>query len=133
MTYNQQIANTIMQQLGGNRFVVMTGARQLVAIDRGVRFRIGRNATRTNMVRITLRGDDTYDMQFLYVTEDPNPYKLLVKYVGRGMDPIAADMKVKQQISRARNPLVLKEHKGVYCDQLEELFRDFTKLNTRLR
>jgi len=132
MTQNQEIAKTIMQQLGGNQFVAMTGARQLVAIEKGVRFRIGRNATQTNMVRITLRGDDTYNMQFLYVRNAPNPYTALAKYIGRGMNPFEAEKKVKQQISTAAEPKVLREYKGVYCDQLAELFREYTCLNTRL-
>ena len=128
----ETIAKTIMQQLGGRRFMAMTGTREVVAIDRGVRFRIGRNATRTNMVRVTLRGDDTYKMEFLYVRNAPNPYTALVKYLGRGMNPIEADRKIKQQIAAAAQPTVLHQYDGVYCDQLEELFRDYTKLNTRL-
>ena len=132
MTRNQEIAKTIMQQLGGNQFVAMTGARQLVAVENGVRFRIGRNATRTNVVRITLRGDDTYNMEFMYVQNPPNPYTLLMKYMGRGMDPLSAETKVKQKIAAMTEPQTLREYKGVYCDQLQELFRDYTKLNTRL-
>ena len=126
------IAQTIMQQLGGSRFRAMTGAREVVALERGVRFRIGRNATRTNMVRITLRGDDTYDMEFLYVRNAPNPYATLARYLGRGMDPIEAERKIRQQQAAAERPTVVHEYRGVYCDQLETLFRDFTKLNTRL-
>lgn len=126
------LAQTIMQQLGGRRFMIMTGTREVVATERGVRFRIGRNATRTNMVRITLRDDDTYNMEFLFVRNAPNPYTALMKFIGRGMNPVEADRKVKQQMAAAMEPKVLHEYKGICCDQLEELFRDYTKLNTRL-
>lgn len=132
MTYNQQIANTILQQLGGRQFIIMTGARAFVATDNGVRFRIGRNATRTNMVRITLRGDDTYNMEFLYVRNPPNPYTLLAKYIGMGMNPMEAERKVKEKTDHYQQVQTLKEHKGIYCDQLAELFTEFTKLYTRL-
>ena len=132
MTHNQEIANTILQQLGGNKFVVMTGAKQIVAIERGVRFRIGRNATRTNMVRITLRGDDTYKMEFIYIRNLPNPYSLTAKYLGRGMDPVEIERKVKQQTDPNKQVTVLKKYDGIYCDQLQELFTDFTQLYTRL-
>lgn len=37
MTYDNQIATTILQQLGGKRFVVMTGAKDFIAIDNGLR------------------------------------------------------------------------------------------------
>lgn len=131
MTRNQEIANIILQQLGGNKFVAMTGAKQFVAIERGIRFRIGRNATRTNMMRITLRGDDTYKMEFIYIRNLPNRYSLMTKYLGRGMDPLEIERKVKQQLDK-QVVTVLKEYDGIYCDQLQELFTDYTKLYTRL-
>ena len=125
MTENQKIASIILQQLGGRRFVTMTGARCLVAINNGLRFK-------ANMVSIVLRGDDTYTMTFLYVRNPPNPYSLLAKYIGRGMDPVTVQRKIKQQSDPDKMVQTLKEYKGIYCDQLEELFRDYTKLNTRL-
>lgn len=132
MTRNQEIANIILQQLGGNKFIAMTGAKQFVAIDRGIRFRIGRNATRTNMMRITLRGDDTYKMEFIHIKNLPNPYTLMAKYVGMGMDPVEIERKIKQQTDPDKQVTVLREYDGIYCDQLQELFTDYTKLYTRL-
>ena len=132
MTRNQEIANIILQQLGGNKFIVMTGAKQFVAIDRGIRFRIGRNATRTNMMRITLRGDDTYKMEFIYIRKLPNRYSLMAKYLGRGMDPVQIERKIKQQTDPNKLLTVLKVYDGIYCDQLQELFTEYTKLYTRL-
>lgn len=59
-----QIANTIIQQLGGGRFAAMTGAKHMLAIDRGVRFKIGRNHRSINLVEITLDPSDTYTVKF---------------------------------------------------------------------
>lgn len=38
------IAQTILTQLGGNRFLAMTGAKQLVDLGNGLQFAIGRGA-----------------------------------------------------------------------------------------
>lgn len=56
---------TILEQLGGNRFRVMTGAKDFVSAGNGLSFRIGRNAKRVSHARITLRADDTYKVEFL--------------------------------------------------------------------
>lgn len=59
------IAATILSQLGGSRFTAMTGAKSFVAGTDCLTFRIGRNASKANMVKITLAGDDTYTVDFL--------------------------------------------------------------------
>jgi hypothetical protein len=65
MTENQQIANTILQQMGGmNKIRVMTGAKDFIAIDRGVQFAIGKNAAGINKVIIRLADADLYDVEF---------------------------------------------------------------------
>lgn len=65
MTRNQEIAQVILQQLGGvNRLSVMTGANGFVAIENGVQFSIGRNAKGVNKVIIRLNAQDLYDVEF---------------------------------------------------------------------
>lgn len=60
-----QIANTILQQLGGaGRLKMMAGCKDFVAIDAGVQFGIGKNAAGINKAVIKLRADDTYDVEF---------------------------------------------------------------------
>lgn len=61
---NVAIANTILAQLGGNRFIAMTGAKFLTAIEGGLQCRIGRNACGVNLVRVILDVNDTYRMEF---------------------------------------------------------------------
>jgi len=65
---NKHIAETIMDQLGGNRFIAMTGCKRPFVILNGVQFKIGRNSSRCNTIKITLDVSDTYTMEFLYVS-----------------------------------------------------------------
>ena len=63
-----QVGATILQQLGGNKFIAMTGAKNFIGIDDNtIGFKIGRNAKGVNYVKIHLNGMDTYDMEFLNV------------------------------------------------------------------
>ncbi len=71
------IARTILQQLGGHRFVAMTGARDILALDSGLRFKLpGRNFTKQgiNLVSITLDPNDTYSIQFEKLTRKGTDY-----------------------------------------------------------
>jgi len=67
-------ADTIIAQLGGyRRLAMMTGAKNFVygGTDNDeayIQFRIGRNAKRINLVKITLNADDTYAMEFMWAT-----------------------------------------------------------------
>ena len=64
---NQEIAATILSQLGGNRFIAMTGAKNLVSGNGTLGFKIGRNSGKCNHVRITLNSNDTYKIEFINV------------------------------------------------------------------
>lgn len=61
--------NIVLQQLGGNRFIAMTGARNFVYSnkDKYVGFRLGRNHRNINYVRITLNANDLYDVEFMRI------------------------------------------------------------------
>lgn len=134
-TRNQAIAKVIVQQLGGNQFAMMTGAKQFVAIENGVRFRIGKNKTRANMVKITLRWDDTYNMEFWHIGQEVNPYTILMRYANKGLSAEEFNKQVKDATERAQKaaePVKLKAYEGIYCDQLQELFTEYTELYTRL-
>lgn len=68
MTHTATIAQTILQQIGGNSFAAMTGAKNFVAGSNMLQFDIGRGATnKANKVRITLDTSDTYNMEFFYL------------------------------------------------------------------
>lgn len=62
MTEDQQIAQTIIQQMGGmGRLVAMIGARDFVAIDQGLQFGF-KGCRKANKCQITLTHDDTYTL-----------------------------------------------------------------------
>lgn len=60
---DRAIAQTILSQLGGNRFIAMTGAKMFVADKNALIFRIPR-ANKVVCVRIQLDPSDTYTMKF---------------------------------------------------------------------
>lgn len=73
------VANTILQQLGGHSFAVMTGSRNFISLGNGLQMSLARNKTSANRLKIILDEDtDTYTMHFYRQT--------LTKY---------ADIKVK--------------------------------------
>jgi len=60
---DKTIAKNILSQLGGNRFLAMTGAKNLVAGDNMLMFTVP--SRKSNKVAITLNADsDTYKMEF---------------------------------------------------------------------
>jgi hypothetical protein len=65
---NLDVAKTILAQLGGNRFLAMTGARDLTGGEKSLTFKIGRGAKRgINAVRVTLDASDTYTVEFIKI------------------------------------------------------------------
>ena len=62
------VAKTILEQLGGNQFCMMTGAKNLVDCGDALAMRIGRNSSNSNYLKITLNSMDTYDMEFAKLT-----------------------------------------------------------------
>lgn len=60
-------AQTILSQLGGNKFLAMTGACNLIGSDNGLSFKIGRNVSKITHVRVTLTAMDDYQVEFLKI------------------------------------------------------------------
>lgn len=59
------VATTILQQLGGRRFIVMTGAKHIGGTADALSFKLPkRQGNPVNYVRITLTPADTYDVEF---------------------------------------------------------------------
>jgi hypothetical protein len=60
-----EIATTILSQLGGSKFKAMTGAKNFVALERGLQFdfpKAGKN--KANRVQIVLSPTDLYTVAF---------------------------------------------------------------------
>jgi hypothetical protein len=62
-----QVAQTILTQLGGNKFLAMTGASNLLGSDKGLSFKVGRNAAKVTHVRVTLTPADEYIVEFINI------------------------------------------------------------------
>jgi hypothetical protein len=106
------VADTILQQLGGKRFVAMTGAKNLVGGDNYLRFGLPGNAKDgINMVKITLNGNDLYDVSFMKMP------RLTQKALMAETLP---------------SPKVVTSSEDVFCDMLQEVFTRHTGLYTRL-
>lgn len=103
-------AETILQQLGGQRFIAFTGSHDFISDGDALTMSLARNQSKANQLEISLRRDDTYDMRFYkYSPMRWNPKKFTY-----------TDPKITE----------VKTFEGVYCDQLQELFTDVTGLYT---
>ena len=60
-------AQTLLNQLGGNRFIAMTGAKNLGSTNKSLQFKIGRNSKSISHVIITLKSSDLYDVEFIRI------------------------------------------------------------------
>lgn len=67
MTTDLTIPNTILAQLGGTRFRVMTGARDFLGSDRALICRLMRNERGVTHLRVTLTDADVYHVEALRV------------------------------------------------------------------
>jgi hypothetical protein len=99
---NMQVAKTILEQLGGGRFLVMTGAKNLVGSHDALTMKLPSNLTkgRITHLRVTLTAADDYTVETFRI---------------RGAQPVV-------KAGRAD---------GVYCDMLQDTFLSMTGLYTR--
>lgn len=88
-TANMEIAHTILSQLGGNKFIAMTGAKNLGASENGLSMKIMRNAKKVTHVKITLNGKDLYDVEFMKINNRSFEITVLAKFE----DAYAEDLK----------------------------------------
>lgn len=62
------VANEILRQLGGNRFIAMTGAKHIMGDENSLVCKLGRfPGVKVQMLRVTLDPDDTYTMEFMAI------------------------------------------------------------------
>ena len=100
-------AGETLKQLGGNKFIMMTGAKNFGVGPKGMGFKIGRNSKKINYIRIDLdRGKDLYNMEFIRMARKKGELSPTLK--------------------------VVKKIKGVYADQLQQLFTKYTGMYTSL-
>jgi hypothetical protein len=69
---DMSVANEILRQLGGNRFIAMTGAKNLIGDKNSLAFSIGGGAkSKINFVKVTLNYKDYYDVEFGKKSKNP--------------------------------------------------------------
>lgn len=99
-----EVSETILRQLGGRQFIVMTGARNFIGHPDMLTFRLpgsgGFCKNGINRVAIRLNPSDTYTVTFSRI---------------RGMKAVE-----------------IAEHRDVYFDSLQEIFTRETGLETHL-
>lgn len=62
-----EAAKTILEQLGGRRFIIMTGTHNLVAGKNELTMKLRRNSCGASHLRVTLTPLDLYRMEFIKV------------------------------------------------------------------
>jgi hypothetical protein len=104
-TTAQLTAKEILNQLGGNKFIVMTGTKVKYFDENNgnvsLTMELTRNKAKAKYLIVTLDATDTYTMEFSKFTKD-------------------------------YTKVVCKNVKGVYCEQLQSTFTDITGLYTSL-
>lgn len=106
------VPEIILQQLGGNRFVAMTGVHTLIGHENALSMSLPRNKSKANRLCIEYTFMDDYIMRFYY----HRPFRI---------DHKTGRVTLEENVEIVR-------YEGVYCDQLCELFTDVTGLRTSL-
>lgn len=96
------VSQTILEQLGGGRFIAMTGAKQFIGSATTLSFRVPKAKDGITGVRITLTPMDLYDVEFLRL---------------RGV---------------VAEPDVVAKVQGAYAEDLRRVFTAHTGLDTTL-
>ncbi len=101
------IAKTIYQQLGGNRFKMMTGARDFIAGEDSLAFKLPRGfaTNKITHIKIVLTVNDTYNMFF-------------TRYISSG--------------KRMGEHEGIRQDENLYADMLQSIFTEATGLDTKL-
>ena len=106
------VPKVILEQLGGGRFLAMTGAKKLVGDNNTLRMTLPRNGSKANRLWITLNGKDLYDMRFFRHRN------------GR------INLKTGELIPDKDD--CEKVFNDIFCDQLQEIFTMYTGMYTHL-
>ena len=103
----QQIATTILEQLGGRQFLAMTGSKDLVALDGtgGLKMKLTRNKSKAQYLFVTyMPARDLYTVEFKKVRTTGGDFQVLT----------------------------VAEFSGVEATQLQPIFTSTTGLYTKL-
>ena len=110
----------ILQQIGGNKFLVMTGSKiKYYGYDNMgyvyLMFQLSKNQSKAQFLKIQLNGKDLYNMEFTRIKKTLNK------------EYLAIGIKIYDEAIE-----IIKTYEDIYCDQLQEIFTDITGMYTRL-
>lgn len=97
------VATEILNQLGGKHFMLMTGAQVVKTTENSIEVSVGRNAAKINRFAVTLRGDDTYNIDFVYQSMNHKTFSITRK--------------------------TIKHLEMIYADQLQDIFEETTGMS----
>lgn len=106
----KSIPTIILEQLGGNKFIAMTGTKDFVGDHNTLRMTLAKNASKANRLWVTLDDDDTYTMNFFKYTPGRLSKKTWTFTEDKKVDVYTVS--------------------GIYFDQLQEIFTEVTHLYT---
>ncbi|MDD2627799.1 MAG: hypothetical protein PHD20_02815 [Clostridia bacterium] len=111
---------TIAEQIGGNKFLVMTGSKfQYYGYnDLGyvyLMIKLTKNNSKAQYFKIQLNGLDLYDLTFTRIKKT--------------LTPLAKELGIKVYDEEI---VIVKEYKDVYADMLQDIFTSVTGLYTKL-
>jgi len=99
-----EVGRVILEQLGGHKFIVMTGAKHILAFENGLQFGLPGSGGFTkhgiNKVQVFLDPSDTYTVKFMKIRKMEKTYEI--------------------------------EYSNIYNDMLQSVFREATGLETHL-
>lgn len=97
------VSKTILEQLGGHRFRVMTGSKDFTGDEHSLTLRLTANKSGGTHMRITLTPADTYTVEVL-----------------------------KCSVRRPIGITVVAKHEDIYAEDLQSLFTRVTGLDTKI-
>ena len=113
MSETMSVANIILEQLGGNKFIVMTGASHFMSDGNTLRMTLPKNGSKANRLYITFDEEtDTYTMRFFRYT--------------------APRMNTKTFTFTSEKVKEIYETSGVYFNQLQPIFTSVAGFDTHL-
>ena len=118
----------LLKQLGGNRFIAMTGAKNL-AVDKSkneLHMKIMRNAKGVSHVIIKLNPKDLYDMKFLQVRAGKIKIKSKVNYSKKNKIIMGRNTQISIEDENGRQLAIYKVPYGakLYIDNNEEVKKE---------
>jgi len=131
-------ASELLKQLGGNKFISMTGAKNLTFSGLGLVMQIGKNSKGVTHVRFKLSSKDLYDIDFLSIRG--SNVKTKSKEKGVFVDQLGKIFKkntglktgLKESINESKEPEVITQLRDIVKRKTNKKIKD-PKTNKTMR